>query len=87
VFHWTILNDGVQMPPTNPFPKAPVLPDVGFVRLPQILSVLPIGKSSWWAGIRAGRYPAPIKLGPRTSVWRVEDIKALLAALGGNGLA
>ena len=37
------------------------LPDEGFVRLPQILQVLPIGKTSWWEGVKKGRYPTPVK--------------------------
>ena len=55
-----------------------ILPEVGFVRLRTILAIIPIGKSSWWAGIKDGRFPKPIKLGPRTTVWRVEDIRALI---------
>ena len=56
------------------------LPTHGFVRLPTILTVFPIGRSTWWAGVKAGRYPAPVKLGARVTAWRVEDIRALLAA-------
>jgi prophage regulatory protein len=59
-------------------PKPPSLPEVGFVRLPTILAVFPVGRSSWWAGIKAGRYPSPVKLGPRVSAWRVEQIRDLL---------
>lgn len=55
------------------------LPDTGFVRLPQVLSVYPIGKSTWWAGVKTGRFPQPVKLGPKTTAWRVEDIRQLLA--------
>lgn len=58
---------------------APVLPPEGFVRLPVVLRVLGIGKTSFWEGIKVGRFPKPIKLGPRTSVWRVDDIRALIA--------
>lgn len=60
------------------------LPATGYLRLKQILGdaerppLIPIGKSSWWAGVKSGRYPAPVKLGPRTTVWRVEDIRALI---------
>jgi prophage regulatory protein len=54
------------------------LPEVGFIRLAQVLAVIPVSKSSWWAGIKDGRFPKPLKLGPRTTVWRVEDIRALL---------
>lgn len=58
------------------------LPHDGFVRLPQILAILPIGRTTWWKGIKAGRFPAPSKaLGAHISVWRVEDIRALLTSL------
>lgn len=52
----------------------------GFLRLPQVLAAYPVSKSSWWNGIKIGRYPKPVKLGPRVTAWRAEDIKALIAA-------
>ena len=58
------------------------IPTYGFLRLPQILEIFPVGKSSWWEGCRTGRYPKPVKLGPRTTVWRAEDIAALVERLG-----
>ena len=60
----------------NNHPKT--LPGTGYVRLPQILEVFPVSRSSWWAGVKSGRYPPSFKLGPRTTAWRVEDIYALL---------
>ncbi len=62
------------------------LPVTGFVRLPSIirpLGPIPVGKSTWWAGVKDGRFPKPVKLGPRITVWRAEDIRALIA----NGTA
>ena len=62
-------------------PSAPQLPATGFVRLPAILAPhgpIPVSKSSWWQGIKDGRYPKPVKLGPRITAWRVEDIRALI---------
>ena len=56
----------------------PVLPETGFVRLPQILSLIPISRSAWWAGIREGKFPQGIKLGSKTTVWRAEDIRNLI---------
>ena len=56
----------------------PALPETGFVRLPQILSLIPISRSAWWAGIREGKFPKGIKLGTKTTVWRAEDIRALI---------
>jgi prophage regulatory protein len=54
----------------------------GFVRLSSILAPrgpIPVSKSTWWAGVKCGRYPKPVKLGPRITAWRVEDIQALIA--------
>ena len=60
----------------------PALPATGFVRLPQILDLIPISRSAWWAGIRDGRFPKGIKLGSKTTVWRAEDIRALIEQAG-----
>ncbi|MDB4002508.1 AlpA family phage regulatory protein [Oceanospirillaceae bacterium] len=57
------------------------LPETGFIRLPQVLQVIPVGKSTWWAGIQSGRFPKGYKLGPRTTAWRAEDIRQLLENL------
>lgn len=57
------------------------LPATGFVRLASILAPrgpIPVSKSTWWAGIKTGRFPEPVKLGPRTTAWRVEDIRRLI---------
>ena len=53
----------------------------GYVSLPQVLHVLGIGKTTFWEGIKTGRFPIPIKLGPRTAVWRVDDIHGLIASI------
>ena len=45
-------------------------------------AIIPVKKSCWWDGVRNGRFPAPVKLG-RCTVWRVEDIKALIELLKG----
>lgn len=57
------------------------LPESGFLRLKQILGPrgpIPVSRSTWWAGVRAGRYPQPVKLGERITAWRVEDIRKLI---------
>jgi predicted DNA-binding transcriptional regulator AlpA len=60
------------------------LPETGFLRLPAILQIFPIGKSTWWQGVKDGRFPKPVKLGERTTAWRVEDIKALIESYRGK---
>ena len=67
--------------------KAVALPSVGYVRLPQILEIFPISKSTWWEGCRSGVFPKPVKLGPRTSAWRVEDIRALMERINTASIA
>jgi prophage regulatory protein len=64
--------------------------EFGFLRLRQIIGdpnaeppippIIPVKKSYWWDGVRKGRFPQPVKLGPRVTVWRVEDIRALIAS-------
>jgi prophage regulatory protein len=67
------------------------LPETGFLRLNQIIGnpkgtpptppLIPIKKSCWWAGVKTGRFPKPVKLGPRVTAWRVEDIRSLIASV------
>jgi prophage regulatory protein len=57
------------------------LPQTGFLRLSAILAPngpIPVGRSTWWAGVKEGRYPKPVKLGARITAWRVEDIRAFI---------
>jgi len=65
------------------------LPEEGYLRLAQIIgdanttpptpALIPVKKSSWWAGVKSGRYPQPIRtLGARITVWKVDDIRALI---------
>jgi predicted DNA-binding transcriptional regulator AlpA len=72
------------------------LPETGYLRVtqivgdpkadPPILGIIPVGKSTWWEGVRSGRFPKPIKLGPRTTAWRVEDVRALVEKINSNDL-
>ena len=59
-----------------------IIPSTGFLRLSQVLALIPVSKSTWWEGCRTGCFPKPVKLGPRTTAWRAEDILALVERLG-----
>lgn len=49
------------------------------LRIKQVLELVPVGKSTWWAGVKSGRYPKPVRhLGPRITAWRESDIKAVI---------
>lgn len=66
------------------------LPETGYLRVRQIVGdpkanppiapIIPVAKSTWWAGVKSGRYPKPVRpgpLGPHITVWRVEDIRSM----------
>tara|TARA_Y100000310_G_C19978001_1_gene488474 strand:+ start:88 stop:300 length:213 start_codon:yes stop_codon:yes gene_type:complete len=67
------------------------LPETGFLRISHILGnpktntppIIPVSKSTWWAGVASGKFPKPVKLGPATTAWRAEDIHALIRELAG----
>lgn len=67
------------------------LPEIGYLRLHQIIgrparsdrpaipALIPVSRSTWWAGVKSGRYPQPVRtLGANITVWRVEDVRALI---------
>lgn len=62
------------------------MPETGFLRAAQIIGnrkrgiapIVPISRTAWWKGVKEGRFPQPIRLGPKTVVWRVEDIRKLI---------
>ena len=60
------------------------IPTTGFLSLPQVLALIPISKSVWWEGCKTGRFPKPVKLGPRTTAWRAEDIAALVESFSNS---
>lgn len=60
----------------------PALPETGFLRIRGVLRLYPVSRSAWWAGVKAGRYPKPVKLSPNTTAWRVEAIRALIESAG-----
>lgn len=70
------------------------LPETGYLRLPQIIgnrksdppipAIIPVSKSTWWAGVQTGRFPQPVRtLGVRITAWRIEDIRAYIQQASG----
>ncbi|MCL2658067.1 MAG: AlpA family phage regulatory protein [Betaproteobacteria bacterium] len=65
------------------------LPVTGFLRVKQIIGdpkkgippIIPVSAATWWDGVKDGRFPKPVKLGPSTTAWRVEDIRKLIASI------
>lgn len=67
---------------------APSLPTTRFVRIAQIVGdknanppippIVPVCRSTWWDGVKSGRFPRPIKLSPRVTVWKLDEVLALI---------
>ncbi|SFI70791.1 AlpA family transcriptional regulator [Nitrosomonas sp. Nm34] len=69
------------------------LPETGYLRIhhiignpkaiPPIPAIIPVSRSAWWAGVKSGRYPQPVRtLGLRITAWSVESIRALIKQTG-----
>jgi prophage regulatory protein len=62
-------------------PPIPVVPsEIGFLRLPQVLAIFPVSRSAFWAGVKSGKYPKPVKISERCTAWRAEDIRDLISS-------
>jgi len=57
--------------------KSQEIPKTGLLRLPQVLAIIPVAASTWWLGVREGRFPKPIKLSERVTCWQAEKVWAL----------
>ena len=76
--------------------KETIFPTSGFVRLPQIIGdaranppippMIPVGRSTWWQWVREGKAPAAVKLGPRTTAWRADQILKFVEQLSSGDL-
>lgn len=54
-----------------------------FLREKHVRNLIPVAHSTLWTWVRAGRFPAPIKLSERITVWRSEDVESFIATNGG----
>ena len=71
-----------------------MLQEAGFIKLsaiignqksePPIQPLMPVSRTAWLNGVKAGKFPKPIKLGARSVAWKISDIKALVEKLGGE---
>lgn len=50
--------------------------------VPPIPAIVQVGTSTWWAWVKAGKAPQPIKLSPRVTVWRESEVRAFVERRG-----
>jgi prophage regulatory protein len=68
--------------PNKPNPRG-VLPETGYIRQSRLIpAIFPFSSATLWRKVKAGTFPQPVKLGPRITAWRVEDIRGLIERLG-----
>lgn len=74
---------------TAQIPNFDEMPDSAMARQSQLIrdpkhptrpSPLPFSAATLWRKVRDGEFPAPVKLGPAISAWRVGDVRAWLRA-------
>ena len=63
-----------EQPPIHTIPSR-------LLRLPQVLNLVPIGRSTLWAYVAKGKFPQPVKISERCTAWRESDVHAWLARL------
>lgn len=71
------------------------LPATGYLRMHQIIgcarrkipALIPVSRSTWWAGVKSGRFPKPVKISPRCTAWQVKDIHSLMDHFNGGNVA
>lgn len=61
--------------------KIQELPKTGLLRIKQVLKFIPISRSSWYAGVKTGKYPKSYKLSERVAVWHASDIRNLIESI------
>ena len=69
---------GQRMPKDSTIPEIQELPQTGLLRVKQVLRFVPVSRSNWWAGVKEGKYPQPVKLSERVTCWRAADIRTLV---------
>jgi len=56
-----------QITPVNVAP-------LGYLRLEQVLKLIPVCPATWWNGVKSGIYPKGYKISERGTGWKVSDI-------------
>lgn len=62
-----------------------IFPAEGFVRLPQVLLMFPVSRTNLWRLIKNGSFPQPKKIGPRTAVWDIGELREYQKRLSEQG--
>jgi predicted DNA-binding transcriptional regulator AlpA len=53
------------------------LPATGFIRQSQLIpAIVPFSSATLWRKVKAGTFPAPVKLSERVTAWPVESVRA-----------
>jgi predicted DNA-binding transcriptional regulator AlpA len=78
--------DIIEMTAQSQSAKNPALPENGLVRLLELLRYIPVSRSTVYSKIKAGVWPAPVRISERVVAWRVSDIRSLLERFEQGGV-
>jgi prophage regulatory protein len=69
--------------PNNNLNPLGALSETGYIRQSQLIpAIFPFSSATLWRKVKSGTFPQPVKLGPRITAWRVEDIRSLIERIG-----
>lgn len=60
------------------------LPDSSMLAIDEVLALVGISRSTWYAGIKAGRYPPSIPIGPASPRWALGEIRKVTSGIYGR---
>jgi prophage regulatory protein len=52
--------------------------DERLIRLTQVLELIPIARSTWWAWVKSGKAPAPVKVSAGVTCWRRSEVLEMI---------
>ena len=65
-----------RITPVAPVPA--VSPQDRVLSLAEVLQFFPVSRSTWYQGVKDGKYPKPIQLSVRRVAWRYREVIALI---------
>jgi predicted DNA-binding transcriptional regulator AlpA len=73
------------MPKTQTKQPPPTLPEYGYIRVNDLIKIIPFSASTVWRKAKAGSFPKPVKLSEQITAWRVEDVREWMASTEAKG--
>lgn len=80
----TVKENMIQAHTTQTITSLATVNDDCFLRLNEVLRIISVSRSTWWANVKKGIYPQPYKISERTTAWKVADIRKIAEEIERN---